>query len=122
MTDGGTAQKRLILHIGTHKTGTSSFQRSLQNNAQSLIGAGIRPIRERVPAGPGWSRRRGQVRVKVDEHGAGQVTGIEIAPPLPGIREPPAHICDPQVRVAKARAQGFRVDEAHPRLPIGTLR
>ena len=37
--------KRLVLHIGTHKTGTSSFQESLKKNAKTLISCGIRPVR-----------------------------------------------------------------------------
>lgn len=43
------AGKRLVLHIGTHKTGSSSFQRSLQRNAGALIDRGVRPLRERIP-------------------------------------------------------------------------
>ena len=39
-------RKRLFLHIGTHKTGTTSFQESLLKNAPALIARGLRPIRE----------------------------------------------------------------------------
>lgn len=37
-------EKRLILHVGTHKTGTSSFQMALRRNAGALRERGIRPI------------------------------------------------------------------------------
>ena len=39
-------RKRLILHIGTHKTGTSSFQRSLNRNREALIKQGLLPVSE----------------------------------------------------------------------------
>ena len=39
-------RKRLILHIGTHKTGTSSFQSSLVDNRPSLMAQGLTPILE----------------------------------------------------------------------------
>lgn len=42
------SEKRIILHIGTHKTGTSSFQRSLMANTETLIARGVRPLREEV--------------------------------------------------------------------------
>lgn len=44
----GLNEKRIILHIGTHKTGTSSFQRSLMANAETLIARGVRPMQEEV--------------------------------------------------------------------------
>lgn len=37
--------KQLVIHIGTHKTGTSSFQNSMLKNAETLISHGVRPIR-----------------------------------------------------------------------------
>ena len=40
------ARRRLFLHIGPHKTGTSSFQKSLELNAQALIAQGVRPLTE----------------------------------------------------------------------------
>lgn len=43
-----TAERRLLLHIGTHKTGTTSFQKSLKVNRQALIARGIRPVLDRV--------------------------------------------------------------------------
>ena len=36
--------KRLFLHIGTHKTGTSSFQLSLKKNEEDLIANGFRTV------------------------------------------------------------------------------
>jgi hypothetical protein len=35
---------KIILHVGTHKTGTTSFQSSMEENAEALIAQGIRPI------------------------------------------------------------------------------
>lgn len=37
---------RLFLHIGPHKTGTTSFQRSLEANAAELTQRGLRPVME----------------------------------------------------------------------------
>jgi len=42
-----TSDKQLILHIGTHKTGSSSFQRSLMLNERALAKRGVGVIRER---------------------------------------------------------------------------
>lgn len=36
--------KKIVLHVGTHKTGTTSFQESMEENAEALIAEGIRPI------------------------------------------------------------------------------
>lgn len=36
--------KRIVLHIGTHKTGTTSFQKSLGHNRDALMARGVRPI------------------------------------------------------------------------------
>lgn len=35
---------RIVFHIGTHKTGTTSFQKSLQKNRKILLSRGVRPI------------------------------------------------------------------------------
>lgn len=36
--------KKIILHAGTHKTGTTSFQKSIETNVDALLSQGIRPI------------------------------------------------------------------------------
>jgi hypothetical protein len=36
--------KKIVIHIGTHKTGTTSFQMSMKVNKKSLESQGIRPI------------------------------------------------------------------------------
>ena len=36
--------KQLVLHIGTHKTGSTSFQKSMRKNADALVSLGVRPI------------------------------------------------------------------------------
>lgn len=48
MTGGGDAGRggRLILHVGTHKTGTTSFQESLKVNAGALAARGIGAVSE----------------------------------------------------------------------------
>lgn len=37
-------ERRLFVHVGTHKTGTTSFQASLAENAQTLRAHGIAPL------------------------------------------------------------------------------
>jgi hypothetical protein len=36
--------KKIILHVGTHKTGTTSFQKSMETNVEALLQQDIRPI------------------------------------------------------------------------------
>jgi hypothetical protein len=58
-------RKRLILHIGTHKTGTSSFQRSLKSSEQNLIQQGLVPILEsRIKDGVATNIKRANVHSK----------------------------------------------------------
>lgn len=40
------SNRRLILHVGTHKTGTSSFQKSLKQNRIHLLERGVRTFSE----------------------------------------------------------------------------
>lgn len=49
-------EKRLFLHIGTHKTGTTSFQASLRSNSRKLVKQGFRPIRQSMPGPDGKER------------------------------------------------------------------
>jgi len=49
-------QRTLFLHVGTHKTGTTSFQKSLVRNEHALRTAGLRPILWKK-TGPKGNRR-----------------------------------------------------------------
>ena len=42
-----TGERRILLHVGTHKTGTSSFQRSLKRNHAALLPKGVRAFLDR---------------------------------------------------------------------------
>jgi hypothetical protein len=52
------SRRRLILHIGTQKTGTTSFQKSLYANRKRLLELGIRSLSEAVPGQLATGERR----------------------------------------------------------------
>lgn len=54
----GRRARRLILHIGTHKTGTTSFQESLKVNADRLAAQGVGVVSEPFTTRTGEVRRR----------------------------------------------------------------
>ncbi len=47
--------RRAILHIGTHKTGTTSFQAALHDNFDQLLDCGIRVFESRLTETRGWA-------------------------------------------------------------------
>lgn len=52
------ANRRLIVHIGTHKTGTSSFQESLRANQERLAECGVGVVHHTVPTQAGATTAR----------------------------------------------------------------
>lgn len=56
--DGGRKGGRLILHVGTHKTGTTSFQESLKVNADILRDKGVGAVGETLVGRDGEARFR----------------------------------------------------------------
>lgn len=78
---------RLFLHIGTHKTGSTSFQAFLQDNRPTLIARGQRPVLE-AGHGPFAGRFRANLaglahlHLRPDLVTGARVRG-EVPPPLP---------------------------------------
>lgn len=54
---------------------------------------------------------RGEVRVDVDEDRAGEMAGGVLRASAPGLTQEPAHIDDPQSRIAEPFGQGLGRDE-----------
>ena len=68
-----STDRRLLFHIGTHKTGTSSFQRSMIVNRDALKAGGVHPLLDRdyrdgayIPKRLGQHRTLGHLLVRPD--------------------------------------------------------
>ena len=51
------SSREFLLHIGTHKTGTTSFQHFLEDNERSLLSQGVLALADRQPDEPGRGHR-----------------------------------------------------------------
>ncbi|RME17662.1 MAG: hypothetical protein D6801_02920, partial [Alphaproteobacteria bacterium] len=97
---GRRPKKNLYLHVGTHKTGTTSFQKSLRANRAGLIRQGFFPFGVRFKTG-------GKPRKRLSYH-AFSLTHIILRPELAGNRRASLGLDTAPEAVAELRARLLR--------------
>lgn len=106
MIPGAGAPKRLFLHVGTHKTGTTSFQSSLKRNRRTLKKQGWRVISE--PHRKTFYRVKWSINLKRTAH-------LFIRPEMQtGPRINGSFMAHPEAKAAQLRAEFAAELAAHP--------
>lgn len=100
-------KKTLILHIGTHKTGTTSFQMSLRANRGKLLTRGVCPIG--VPA----KRKKGTLMARRTSYNLGKFTNAFLRPGIASISRVRSGLRPKPKKMADQRARFLTQFRAH---------